>query len=94
MLAALPPKFDAFTGQSIDLNYLDEDYERDGWERDMLAKELMLPCPEWAQKEALDKTMDQQEEGIAGSFPTAKTFINNNLLVGGKEKLVLMINNV
>ncbi len=49
----------------------------------MLAKEMILPCPEWAQKDKIDKIMEQQSEDVAGyifgHLRPAKDFLLNAL---------------
>lgn len=63
MLSKLPKKFESFSGNNIDIGYLDP------WESDMIVKEMMLPCPKWAQEEELQRNLDKQnEDEVAGIF--------------------------
>ncbi len=50
MLTKLPKKFEHFSGDSINIEYVqrDADVDEEEWENDMVTRELMLPCPKWA----------------------------------------------
>lgn len=77
MLKLLPAKFEDFSGEGISIDYLDDDMEREGWESDMLMREMMLPCPVWAQTEHIDKTIAEQVDvavDIFGPVPEVDGF--------------------
>ena len=69
MLSRLPVKMPHFDGDGISIDYLDPDgMEEEGWETAMIIKELMLPCPRWAQPEELLLAVGSQREEEADSI--------------------------
>ena len=81
MLKRLPVKVKDFEGDTISLDYLSDAIDEEGWEADAITAELMMPCPLWAQTEAVMASLEwlthTMAERIFKNFPRPNVFVDN-----------------